>query len=234
MKEEKEKRIDTKKEKEIKTGDVTMHETEELADAFPEKTGDNLIFLDNPKLRKEYLDCMRYLLMQITDFGFAQEEELGRSIISHTKYRLKTRESILAKMERKKRELTEENVFTYINDLAGIRVICLFLDDIYRVRDFVRELPGITIVKEKDFVKKPKNSGYQSLHMIVQFANGKKVEIQLRTIGMDFWSVLEYQLQYKKHHKKGKQLKKELFSCAIDVRNMDQRMLDLRQSIENV
>lgn len=59
-------------------------------------------------------------------------------------------------MERKKRELTEENVFTYINDLAGIRVICLFLDDIYRVRDFVRELPGITIVKEKDFVKKPK------------------------------------------------------------------------------
>ena len=137
-------------------------------------------------------------------------------------------------MERKKRELTEENVFTYINDLAGIRVICLFLDDIYRVRDFVRELPGITIVKEKDFVKKPKNSGYQSLHMIVQFANEKKVEIQLRTIGMDFWSVLEYQLQYKKHHKKGKQLKKELFSCAIDVRNMDQRMLDLRQSIENV
>lgn len=64
-----------------------------------EKTGDNLIFLDDPKLRKEYLDCMRYLLMQITDFGFAQEEELGRSIISHTKYRLKTRESILAKME---------------------------------------------------------------------------------------------------------------------------------------
>ncbi len=71
-------------------------------------------------------------------------------------------------------------------------------------------------------------------YMIVQFANGKKVEIQLRTIGMDFWSVLEYQLQYKKHHKKGKQLKEELFSCAIDVRNMDQRMLDLRQSIENV
>lgn len=89
-------------------------------------------------------------------------------------------------------------------------------------------------MKEKDFVKKPKNSGYQSLHIIVQFTDGKKVEIQLRTIGMDFWSVLEYQLQYKKHHKKGKMLKKELFSCAIDVRNMDQRMLDLRQSIENV
>ena len=77
MKEEKEKRIDTKKEKEIKTGDVTMHETEEPADVFPEKTGDNLIFLDDPKLRKEYLDCMRYLLTQITDFGFEQEQLTG-------------------------------------------------------------------------------------------------------------------------------------------------------------
>lgn len=196
--------------------------------------GANLILLDDPKRRKEYLDCMKYLLTQIEDFGFQQEEVLGRNIISHTKYRLKTRDSILSKMERKKRELTEENVFTYINDLAGIRVICLFLDDIYRVRDFIYQIPGITILKEKDFVKKPKNSGYQSLHMIVQFTNGKKVEIQLRTIGMDFWSVLEYQLQYKKQRKKGKALKKELFSCAIDVRNMDQRMLDLRQSIENV
>ncbi|WP_288775304.1 GTP pyrophosphokinase family protein [uncultured Eubacterium sp.] len=196
--------------------------------------GADLILLDDPKLRNEYLDCMKYLLTQITDFGFEQEQLIGRSIISHTKYRLKSRDSIVAKMIKKKRELTEENVFTYINDLAGIRVICLFLDDIYRVRDFIYQIPGISVVKEKDFVKKPKNSGYQSLHVIVQFTNGRKVEIQLRTIGMDFWSVLEYQLQYKKHHKKGKALKKELFSCAIDVRNMDQRMLDLRQSIENV
>ena len=74
-------------------------------------------------------------------------------------------------MVKKKRELTEENVFTYINDLAGIRVICLFLDDIYRVRDFIYQIPGISIVKEKDFVKKPKNSGYQSLHVIVQFTD---------------------------------------------------------------
>ncbi len=196
--------------------------------------GADLVLLDEPNLRNEYLDCMKYLLTQITDFGFEQEQLIGRSIISHTKYRLKSRDSIVAKMIKKKRELTEENMFTYINDLAGIRVICLFLDDIYRVRDFIYRISGISIVKEKDFVKKPKNSGYQSLHIIVQFTDGKKVEIQLRTIGMDFWSVLEYQLQYKKHHKKEKALKKELFSCAIDVRNMDQRMLDLRQSIENV
>ena len=187
--------------------------------------------------RSVYLPyLLRFLsgLLYSHSYLFQQEEEIGRSIISHTKYRLKDRESIIAKMVKKKRELTEENVFTYINDLAGIRVICLFLDDIYRVRDFIYQIPGISIVKEKDFVKKPKNSGYQSLHVIVQFTDGKKVEIQLRTIGMDFWSVLEYQLQYKKHHKKEKALKKELFSCAIDVRNMDQRMLDLRQSIENV
>ena len=85
--------------------------------------GADLVLLDEPNLRNEYLDCMKYLLTQITDFGFQQEEEIGRSIISHTKYRLKDRESIIAKMVKKKRELTEENVFTYINDLAGIRVI---------------------------------------------------------------------------------------------------------------
>ena len=221
-----------KEEKEKKTNQ--KEEILENTDGDTTQPGADLTLLDDPKLRKEYLDCMKYLLTQITDFGFQQEEEIGRSIISHTKYRLKDRDSIIAKMIKKKRELTEENVFTYINDLAGIRVVCLFLDDIYRVRDFIYQIPGISIVKEKDFVKKPKNSGYQSLHIIVQFTNGKKVEIQLRTIGMDFWSVLEYQLQYKKHHKKGKMLKKELFSCAIDVRNMDQRMLDLRQSIENV
>ena len=142
--------------------------------------GSDLVLLDDPRIRKEYLDCMRELLIQITDFGMQQEALLGRSIISHTKYRLKSRDSIVAKMIKKKRELTEENVFTYINDLAGIRVVCLFLDDIYRVRDFIYQIPDLTILKEKDFVKKPKNSGYQSLHVIVQFTNGRKVEIQLR------------------------------------------------------
>ena len=217
---------------EINTGEDAIDKTaieigkdEKKVEDDTTQLGADLTLLDDPKLRKEYLDCIKYLLTQITDFGFQQEEEIGRSIISHTQYRLKDRDSIIAKMVKKKRELT---------DLAGIRVVCLFLDDIYRVRDFIYRIPGISIVKEKDFVKKPKNSGYQSLHIIVQFTDGKKVEIQLRTIGMDFWSVLEYQLQYKKHHKKGKMLKKELFSCAIDVRNMDQRMLDLRQSIENV
>lgn len=198
-----------------------------------DKTGKIFVLEDNA-VRREYLDCMKYLLCKIEEFGLSQEEMLGRSIISHTKYRLKSSESTIAKMKRKKRELTEENVFRYINDLAGIRIICIFLDDIYRVRDYIYTIPDIEIIKEKDFVKKPKNSGYQSLHIIVQFPNGRKVEIQLRTIGMDFWSVLEYQMQYKKHHKKMKTLKRELFSCAIDVRNMDQRMLELRESIEKV
>lgn len=193
-----------------------------------------LLTWENAVTRKEYLDCIQYLLSGIENFGEQQEKLLGRSIISHTKYRLKSTESIIAKMNKKKKELTEENLFQYINDLAGIRVICLFLDDIYLVRDYVRTMSEIEVIKEKDFVKKPKNSGYQSLHMIVRFRNGRKVEIQLRTIGMDFWSVLEYQLQYKKHHKKMKMLKKELFSCAIDVRNMDQRMLELRESIEKM
>lgn len=195
---------------------------------------EKISILEDPVILKEYLQCMQYLLSEIEKFGKQQERILGRSIISHTKYRLKSYDSIVAKMKKKGRELTEENVYQYVNDLAGIRVICLFLDDIYRVRDYIYTVPEVEVLKEKDFVKKPKSSGYQSLHMIVQFQNGRKVEIQLRTIGMDFWSVLEYQLQYKKHHKKRKMLKRELFSCAVDVRNMDQRMLELRESIDKI
>lgn len=89
--------------------------------------------------------CWRRL--QILDL--MQEQLIGRSIISHTKYRLKSRDSIVAKMIKKKRELTEENVFTYINDLAGIRVICLFLDDIYRVRDFITRYLGFPLWKKR-------------------------------------------------------------------------------------
>ena len=114
-------------------------------------------------------------MTQITDFGFQQEEEIGRSIISHTKYRLKDRESIIAKMVKKKRE-THRGKCVYIHQRSGrnsgnlpvsrmIFIVCGIL---------FYQIPGISIVKEKDFVKKPKNSGYQSLHVIVQFTDGKK------------------------------------------------------------
>ena len=132
----------------------------------------------------------------------------------------------------KKREKTNDNIYRYINDLAGIRVVCLYLDDVDRVRVFLEKLPGIRVLKIKDFIKKPKNSGYQSLHMQVQFPNMRKVEIQIRTMGMDYWSVMEHELQYKKKSKIGRSLHKELLACASDMRRMDERMQNMRRLLD--
>ena len=164
-----------------------------------------------------------------------------RNPISSIKSRVKSPASIYEKLRRRDLPFTEESIVRNLDDVAGIRVICPFISDIYAIANLITSQDDITVLKIKDYIKAPKSNGYRSYHMIVEipvfFTEGKapmRAEIQIRTIGMDFWSVLEYQLQYKKHHKKEKALKKELFSCAIDVRNMDQRMLDLRQSIENV
>lgn len=138
----------------------------------------------------------------------------------------------MAKLRRKKREKTNDNIYRYINDLAGIRVVCLYLDDVDRVRAFLEKLPDIRVLKIKDFIKKPKNSGYQSLHMQVQFPNMRKVEIQIRTMGMDYWSVMEHELQYKKKSKIGRSLHKELLACASDMRRMDERMQNMRRLLD--
>lgn len=195
--------------------------------------GGTLLFYKDVKKQESYRRCMEELLSRIETFARQREDLLGRNVLSHTKQRIKLEDSAVAKLKRKGCRITDQNLYHFVNDLAGVRVICLFLDDIYTIADFVRQQPDLTVIKVKDFVAKPKNSGYQSLHMILRFPAGQKVELQIRTIAMDFWSVLEYQLQYKKDPKRRKYLKKELYSCAIDVRNMDQRMLNLRKSIED-
>lgn len=194
-----------------------------------EKT--RLQFFEDDVLRNRYEEKIYFLLQQIKNFSDEKEKELGREVISHTRQRLKEYDSAVSKLRKKKRALTDENLFQYINDLAGLRIVCLFIDDIYMIQNFIRTIPGVVVVKEKDYVKKPRKSGYQSIHMIVMFDNIYKVEIQIRTLAMDFWSVLEYQLQYKKK-KTVKTLKNEIYDCAMDIRKIEQRMLVLRETIE--
>lgn len=181
-----------------------------------------------PEVQQEYQTCINLLIGKIRQFAEQQQTLLHREIISQIVWRLKSEQSILAKLRRKKREKTNANIYRYINDLAGIRIVCLYLDDIDRVRAFLEMLPDIRVLKVKDFIKKPKNSGYQSLHMQVQFPNERKVEIQIRTMGMDYWSVMEHELQYKKKSKIGRSLRKELLACANDMHRMDERMQAMR------
>lgn len=185
-----------------------------------------------PEVQQEYQDCIMVLVEKLRQFAEQQQAELHRELVSQIAWRLKSEQSILAKLRRKKREKTNDNIYRYINDLAGIRVVCLYLDDVDRVRVFLKKLPGIRVLKIKDFIKKPKNSGYQSLHMQVQFPNMRKVEIQIRTMGMDYWSVMEHELQYKKKSKIGRSLHKELLACASDMRRMDERMQNMRRLLD--
>ena len=125
--------------------------------------------------------------------------------IEHIKSRLKTPESIVKKLKRGGYEVTIPNMIEHLSDIAGIRIICSFSPDIYRIAEMIARQSDVTVLVVKDYIKNPKPNGYRSYHMIVEipvfFSKGKtpmRVELQIRTNGMDFWATLEHQLRYKK------------------------------------
>lgn len=161
--------------------------------------------------------------------------------IETIKKRLKTPESIAEKMERRGLTFAFENIERNISDIAGIRVICPFISDIYALVDCFLKQEGITLLDKKDYIKTPKGNGYRSLHLIVgipiTLRNEKrmmKVEIQLRTIAMDFWASLDHRLSYKKEMDPAitKQLHKELIDCSNESARLDERMEAIRNAID--
>lgn len=184
-------------------------------------------------------DAMRRVTQRLKEAEEILKEDQKRMIISYTTSRIKTPESIVEKLAGKQKPVTWESAVNNLNDLAGVRAVCLFIDDIYAVRDFIAGGKDMELVKEKDFMKKPKSSGYRSLHMILRvpavYGNVRrdvKVELQLRTPAMDFWSVLEYQLQYKKKNSKIRAAREELKSCAEHIEKIEERMYELHNSIK--
>ena len=154
--------------------------------------------------------------------------------IEHIKSRMKTSESIVKKLKRYGYESTIENMVKYINDIAGIRVICSFTSDIYRIADMIRNQNDIKVISVKDYMKHPKASGYKSYHMLVTvpvFLSDRivevKVEIQIRTVAMDFWASLEHKINYKFEGNAPQHIKTELVECARMVSDLDSRMLSL-------
>ncbi len=157
--------------------------------------------------------------------------------IETIKSRVKDYDSILRKLIRKKLPKTLEAIEENINDIAGVRVICSFVDDIYRLANCLLQQDDITLISKKDYIKDPKPSGYRSLHLIVSvpiFLENErkevKVEVQLRTIAMDFWASLEHKLKYKKSisPEKLEMLTKELTDCADASAALDGRMQMIR------
>lgn len=158
--------------------------------------------------------------------------------IEYIKSRIKTPESIVKKLKRNHYESTIENMVNHVNDIAGIRLVCSFTSDIYRLAEMIGRQNDLTVVSVKDYIKNPKDSGYKSYHMLVTvpiFLTDRvidtKVEIQIRTIAMDFWASLEHKIYYKFEGDAPEYISRDLRECAGIVSMLDAKMLSLNEAI---
>lgn len=160
--------------------------------------------------------------------------------IEHIKTRIKKPESIVKKLKKYGHETSIENMVKYINDIAGVRLICSFTSDIYRLAAMIGNQSDLKVLSIKDYIKNPKESGYKSYHMLVSVpiylsdsVVETKVEIQIRTIAMDFWASLEHKIYYKFEGHAPEYISHELKECADLVSALDNRMLTLNQVIQD-
>lgn len=159
-------------------------------------------------------------------------------LVDHVNTRIKAPKSIIQKMTKKECKLTYKEMIENINDIAGIRIICPLQKDIYTIKNLLQNVPGIKTIKEKDYIKKPKESGYSAYHIIlgvpVMLSNQLiyvKVEIQIRTMAMDFWSSLEHKMKYKpQNDEPTKKQAKEWVSCAKVINKLDEKMMLLNET----
>ncbi len=159
--------------------------------------------------------------------------------IEHIKTRIKTPDSIVKKLKRYGYETSVENMVKHINDIAGVRLICSFTSDIYQLAGMIGNQSDLKVLSIKDYIKNPKESGYKSFHMLVGvpvFLSDSvvqtKVEIQIRTIAMDFWASLEHKIYYKFEGNAPAYISEDLRSCANMVSELDDRMLSLNEAIQ--
>ena len=223
---------------ELAEGLITLLDT-------PEKVSQTRKFMDMLVGYRELLMMYTCALKEVqTKFEVLDTEfrvRYQRNPISSFSTRLKHTNSIMAKLDRYGYRFSLENVEKYIHDAAGIRVICSYIDDIYEIADALLRQDDISLITRKDYIINPKPNGYRSLHLIVEvpvfFANYKKymkVEVQIRTIAMDFWASLEHQLKYKQNIPNQQAIVEQLKECADVIALTDQKMIGIRQQIEAV
>ncbi len=191
---------------------------------------------------EKLMSYYRCAIMEVeTKFNVLNEEyslEYDRNPIGFIKTRLKSPSSIMDKLKRRSLPITLEAIEKNLNDIAGVRVVCSFIDDVYRLAEALLKQDDIRLITMKNYIDNPKPNGYRSLHMIVEIpiflAHEKrlmKVEVQLRTSAMDFWASLEHKLLYKKDGNFTDEMAAELLECATLSAELDKRMDKLRQDV---
>ena len=158
--------------------------------------------------------------------------------IHHMEYRLKSVKSILGKLEKRGLEISLESIVINLTDIAGVRVICNYVSDVYKIADLLIKQNDIKLIKKKDYIKHPKENGYRSLHLVVEvpiFLAEKvqpiPVEIQIRTIAMDFWASLEHHLRYKSANEVPDGVRDELIDCAKTISHLDYKMQGIHEEL---
>lgn len=200
------------------------------------------VFIDQTHLYMELMMMYRGAIREVQTKLEVLNDEFSvryqRNPIAFIKTRIKSPDSILKKLQTKGYEISLESVYTNLHDVAGIRVICSFIDDIYEVARMLTKQDDIVLLETKDYIQNPKPNGYRSLHLIVEipvfFSDRKQpmqVEVQIRTIAMDFWASLDHQLRYKKNLENAEEISADLKECADIISATDQRMQVIKYQI---
>ncbi len=164
-----------------------------------------------------------------------------RNPIHHIESRLKTPRSILNKLDRRHLELSLSSAKKNLNDIAGIRVVCSYIDDVYRVADMLLRQSDLRLADRNDYIKHPSENGYRSLHLdlevpvyLAEHTEHVTVEVQIRTVAMDFWASLEHDLRYKTDKEIPDDLHREMLQCANEIARIDQKMQDIYKQIQSM
>ena len=217
----------------------------------PERVGKNIIMgqamnlldgvLDYKELMMGYACAIKEINTKFEVLDTEFEIRYKRNPISSIETRLKSQMSILEKMAKLGLPPTRENIENNLNDIAGIRVICSYIDDIYLLADALTKQDDIRLIKRKDYIQNPKPNGYRSLHLIVSvpifFAESTKevkAEVQIRTIAMNFWASLEHQIKYKKNVDHAEKVIARLKECADEIAHVDETMQEIRTEMEHI
>ena len=208
-----------------------------IIENFLENKEEKLDVKEEPfdKLMFFYESALKQLNLQMNIIKEEFKIMYNYDLIDHIDTRIKEPKSIIKKMDKKKYKKTYLNLIEKINDVAGMRIICTLKDDIFFIKDLIKQMSDVHILKEKDYVTNPKPSGYASYHMIVevpvklsQKTIYVKCEIQIRTLAMDFWASFEHKVKYKTEQDVGKKTSKELVNCAKMISKFDDKMISLK------
>ena len=191
------------------------------------------------RLLLKYTAALKTLETQISILIQDYEQQNNYNLVEHVKSRIKRLESAEKKLESRNYEVTVENIEKHVHDMVGVRIVCAFLSDVYKIVEMIEKSETIQVYAKKDYIAHPKESGYSSYHLLVYvpiyLLDGKEMveaEIQIRTLAMDFWASLDHKIQYKFQGSVPKQVQDNMYKCAIDINDLDHKMLILNDKMQ--